>query len=65
MVQQVTKLEYNSEAAVGAIENLKDVFTQGYYKIEELRYTLKADTEIVTGLVVGIKILLDIISIVL
>jgi len=67
MVRQVTKLKYNSEAAVGAIKNPKDVFTQGYYKTKELRYILKADIKTVTEseLVMGIDTPLDIISIAL
>ena len=65
MAQETTKLKYNSKAAVGAIENPKDIFTQGYHKIKEFRYILKTDTKTVTELVVGIKTLLDIISIAL
>jgi len=38
---------------------------QSYYKIKELKYILKADTEIKYKLVVGIKTLLDIVFIIL
>jgi len=67
MAQQATKLEYNSKAIVGAIENPKNVFMQGYYKIGELKYALKTDTKttIKRELVMGIKTLLDIIFIIL
>ena len=65
MTQQTVKLEYNSEVVIGAKEDSKDAFIQGYHKIEELKYILEVDTETVTGLVVGIKTLLDIIFIAL
>jgi len=61
------KLKYNSKAATGIIDVFKDVFTQGYYKIEEFKYILKVNTKTVieSELIVGIKTLLDIISIIL
>ena len=67
LAQQVTKLKYNSKAAAKAIENLKDIFIQGYYKTKELKYILKADTEITTESksVVGIKTPLNIVFIIL
>ena len=58
-------MKYNNKAAVGAIRYFKDIFTQGYYKIGELRYALKVDTKTVIELVVGIETPLDIISIAL
>jgi len=63
----MTKLKYNNKVAVGAIEDLKDVFTQSYYKIGGFKYILKVETETVTEreLVVGIKTPLDIIFITL
>ena len=59
-------MEYN-KVATGAIEDFKDIFMQGYYKIGEFRYVLEVDikTAIESGLVVGIETLLDIISIAL
>jgi len=53
----VIKLKYNSEAAVKAIEDLKDVFMRSYYKIREFRYILEVDIEtaIESELVVGIE----------
>ena len=65
MTQQTTKLKYDSEATAGAIEDFKDVFIQGYYKIGELRYILEVDIKIAIKLVVGIETLLNIIFITL
>ena len=67
IVQQVTKLKHNSKVVVGAIEDFKDIFIQGYYKIKEFRYVLKADikTVIESELVVDIETPLNIIFIIL
>jgi len=66
MMQQVTKLEYNTKAAVGAIKDFKNVLMQSYYKIREFKYAPEANNEIVKSeLVVGIKILLNIVFITL
>jgi len=63
----VTKLKYNSKAAVGIIKDFKDAFIYSYYKIGELEYILKVNIETVieSESVMGIKTLLDIISIAL
>jgi len=67
MAQKAIELKYNNKAAAGIIKDFKDVFMQSYYKIKELKYILKADTEIVieSKLIVSIKTLLDIIFIIL
>ena len=63
----MTKLKYDSEAAIGAIKDPKDIFMQGYHKTKELKYILKVNIKTATesGLVVGIKTPLDIIFIIL
>jgi len=63
----MAKLKYNSEAAIGATKNPKDIFILGYYKIEKLKYILNVNTKTVieSELVVGIETLLNIVFIIL
>jgi len=63
----VTELKYKNEIAVGATKDPEDVSIKGYYEIGEFRYALKVDIKIAieSESVVGIKTLLNIISIAL